>query len=105
MGEEIQEVAYRLTEAADAQLADNRPLCELLDAALRRAGAEAGGIDPGRGAIDGAALYHGTVLVFRARAGAPSAGGAAQLLGRAHHLEHQRGRGVSMLVCRSPGPA
>src|SRR2546422_113555 len=72
MGEEIQEVAYRLTEAADAQLADNRPLCELLDAALRRAGAEAVVIDPGRGAIDGAAFFPGTVLAFLARPGAPS---------------------------------
>src|SRR3989442_76798 len=46
MGEEIQEVAYRLTEAADAQFADNRPLCELLDAALRRARPEAGRLHP-----------------------------------------------------------
>src|SRR2546422_404794 len=71
MGEEIQEVAYRLTEAADAQLADNRPLCELLDAALRRARADAVGIDPGRGGSDGAALYLGTALGFRGRPGPP----------------------------------
>src|SRR5438093_10502988 len=89
MGEEIQEVAYRLTEAADAQFADNRPLCELLDAALRRAGAEAVVIDPGRGTVDGAALYHGTVLVFRARSAAPSAPAAAQLLERWRDWEQQ----------------
>src|SRR5438128_2221599 len=105
ISEEIQEVAYRLTEAADAQFADNRPLCELLDAALRRAGAEAVVIDPGRGAIDGAALYHGTVLVFRARSGAPSAEEAAQLLEQSHHVEQQGWRVVSMLVCDQPAPA
>src|SRR2546428_9679300 len=79
MSEEIQEVAYRLTEAADAQLADNRPLCELLDAALRRARAEAVVIDPGRGAIDGAAFYRGAGLVFPARQGAPPAEETPQL--------------------------
>ena len=105
MGEEIQEVAYRLTEAADAQFADNRPLCELLDAALRRAGAEAVVIDPGRGTVDGAALYHGTVLVFRARSGAPSAEEAAQLLEQSRHVEQQGWRVVSMLVCDQPAPA
>src|SRR2546428_10096716 len=87
MGEEIQEVAYRLTEAADAQLADNRPLCELLDAALRRAGAGAVLIDPGRGAIECPGVYRGTVLVFRARQIAPSAEETAQLLEQAHLVE------------------
>jgi len=105
MGEEIQEVAYRLTEAADAQLADNRPLCELLDAALRRAGAEAVVIDPGRGALDGAAFYRGTVLVFRARQGAPSAEETAQLLEQARVVEQQGWRVVSLLVCDQPAPA
>lgn len=102
MGEEIQDVAYRLTEAADAQFADNRTICELLDAALRRAGAEAVVIDPGRGAIDGAALYHGTVLVFRARQGTPTAEDAVQLLEQARLVEPRGWRVVSMLVCDQP---
>src|SRR3989475_7870112 len=89
MGEEIQEVAYRLTEAADAQLADNRPLCELLDAALRRAGAEAVVIRPGRGALYGGAVHRRTVLGCRAPQGAPSAEETAQLPGQAHGGEQQ----------------
>src|SRR5256712_13790225 len=53
ISEEIQEVAYRLTEAADAQFADNRPLCELLDAALRRGRAGGALLHPRRRALCG----------------------------------------------------
>jgi hypothetical protein len=97
VSEEVQDVAYRLTDAADAQLADNRPLCELLDAALRRAGAEAVAIDPGRGEVDGAAYYHGTALLFRARPAAKS-GDVAKLLEHAQRLERQGWPVVALLV-------
>ncbi len=97
VSEELQDVAYRLTDAADAQLADNRPLCELLEAALRRAGAEAVAIDPGRGEVDGAAYYHGTALLFRARSAAKS-GDAAKLLEQAQRLERQGWPVVALLV-------
>src|SRR2546427_8814112 len=105
MREELEERGCRMTAAEDNQLADNRPLCELLDAALRRAGAEAVVIDPGRGAIDGAAFYRGTVLVFRARQGAPSAEETAQLLEQAHVVQQQGRRVGSLLVFDPPAPA
>jgi N-acetylmuramoyl-L-alanine amidase len=97
MGEELQDVAYRLTEAADAQLAENRPVCELLETALRRAGAAAVVIDPGHGDVDGAAYYHGTVLVFRARAAA-TADDVAKLLEQAKKLEPKGWPVISLLV-------
>src|SRR5256712_4025749 len=67
MGEEIQEVAYRPTEGADAPLADNRPLCELLDAALRRARAGGVVLQPRRRGFDWAALPPRPSLGFPAR--------------------------------------
>ncbi len=97
MGEELQDIAYRLTDAADAQLAENRPLCELLETALRRAGAEAVVIDPGHGEVDGAAYYHGTALVFRARTAA-KADDVTKLLEQAKKLQGQGWPVVSLLV-------
>ncbi len=104
VNEESQDVAYRLTEVADAQMADNRPLCELLEAALRRAGVEGVVVDPGRGAVDGVAYYHGAVLLFRTRNGAVTVEDAGGLVEQARGLERQGWHVLSLLVCDQPAP-
>lgn len=105
MSEELQDVAYRLTDSADAQFAENRPMCEFLDAALRRAGAEGVVVDPGRGAIDGAAYYYGAVVVFRARPGAPSMDEAARLQEEAQLIARQGWSVIPLAVSDQPVPA
>jgi len=104
VGEESQDVAYRLTEMADAQMADNRPLCELLEAALRRAGVEGVVVDPGRGPVDGVAYYHGAVLLFRAHSGTATVEDAEKLIEQAKGLEHQGWHAFCLLLCDQPAP-
>lgn len=104
VNEESQDVAYRLTEVADAQMADNRPLCELLEAALRRAGVEGVVVDPGRGAVDGVAYYHGALLLFRARNGAATVEDAGKLMEQARALERQGWHVFSLLACDEAAP-
>lgn len=105
VSEELQDVAYRLTELADAKLSDNRPICELFEAALRRAGVEAAVVDPGRGAVDGAAFYHGAVLLFRGLTGSATVADATKLLEQAQAVERQGWRVVPLLVGEQPAPS
>lgn len=103
--DELQDVAYRLTELANAKMSDNRSICELFEAALRRAGVEAAVVDPGRGAVDGAAFYHGAVILFRGLTGAATAADAAKLLEQARSVEQSGWRVVPLLVSDQPASA
>ncbi len=66
VGEEQVDLAYRLGEDVQAYLSDNRWICDLIETALRKMGVESVAFQPGAGAVDGAAWYYGSVLLFRA---------------------------------------
>lgn len=102
VNEELQDVAYRLTELASAKLADNRSICELFEAALQRAGVEAAVVDPGRGAVDGVAYYHGAILLFRGLTGSATIADATKLREQAQTLERSGWYVVPLLVSDQP---
>lgn len=105
VNEEQQDVAYRLAQAGDAYLADNRWVCDLVETTLRRAGVEAVAVHPGAGPVSGAACYYGAVILFRAKDGAINAGDAADLRERARQLEQNGWPVFPVLVCDQPAPA
>lgn len=105
VGEERQDVAYRLGDKFEEYLVDNRMICDQIETALRRAGVEAVAVRPGAGPVDGAACYHGAVILFRAKNGSPGMEDAAALQEQAKQLKHEGWRVFSLLVSDQPVPA
>lgn len=104
VSDEKSDTAYRMSENGQSYLSQNRWLCDLVETTLRRLGVEAVTVQPGGQALDGAACYHGSVLVFRAREGKQSAADAKAVRDQAQTLESQGWRTHAILVTDQPLP-
>ena len=102
VSEEKSDTAYRMSENGQSYLSQNRWLCDLVETTLRRLGVDAVTVQPGGQALDGAACYHGLVLVFRAREGKQSAADAKAVRDQAQTLESQGWRTHAILVTDQP---
>jgi len=102
VSEEQADVAYRLTEQAPASLSDTRWLCDLVETTLRRLGVEAVAVQPGAGAVDGAACYQGAVILFRAADDAVDIGDLMRLQEQGRRLESDGWRVFPLLVADRP---
>jgi hypothetical protein len=102
VSEEKSDTAYRMSENGQSYLSQNRWLCDLVETTLRRLGVEAVTVQPGGQALDGAACYHGSVLVFRAREGVQSAADAKAVQDQARALDSQGWRVHAILVTDQP---
>jgi hypothetical protein len=98
VSDEQLETAYRLGEHAQAYVSDNRWMCDLIEASLRRFGVEAVAVRPGAGPVDGAACYQGTLIVFRAKENGVDASDIVQLRAQAKRLEAEGWRVTPLLV-------
>ena len=98
VSDEPMETAYRLGEHAQAYVSDNRWMCDLIEAGLRRLGVEAVAVRPGLGPVDGAACYQGTLILFRARENGVDASDIVQLRARAKQFEGEGWRVSPLLV-------
>lgn len=100
--EEQPDVIYRMGDTVQAYLVDNRWMCDLVETALRRLGVEAVSVQPGAGPVDGAACYHGAVLLFRVKDGGATAADGAPLREEARRLEGEGWRAFPILVSEQP---
>lgn len=98
VSEEQTETAYRLGEHVQAYVSDNRWMCDLIEASLRRFGVEAVAVRPGSGPVDGAACYQGTLLLFRAKENGVDASDLVQLRAKAKQFEGEGWRVSPILV-------
>lgn len=98
VSDEQMETAYRLGEHAQAYVSDNRWICDLVEAGLRRMGVEAVAVRPGTGPVDGAACYQGTLILFRAKENGVDAADIVQLRSRAKQFEDEGWRVSSLIV-------
>lgn len=98
VSEEQMETAYRLGEHAQAYVSDNRWMCDLVEASLRRLGVEAVAVRPGAGPVDGAACYQGTLILFRAKENGVDSSDVMQLRARARAFEGEGWRVSPLLV-------
>ncbi|HLA24680.1 MAG TPA: hypothetical protein VJ206_04730 [bacterium] len=98
VSEEQMETAYRLGEHVQAYVSDNRWMCDLIEASLRRFGVQAVAVRPGAGPVDGAACYQGTLILFRAKENGADAADIVQLRARAKQLEGEGWRVSPLLV-------
>ena len=98
VSDEQMETAYRLGEHAQAYVSDNRWMCDLIEAGLRRLGVEAVAVCPGAGPVDGAACYQGTLILFRAKEDGVDASDIVQLRARARQFEGEGWRVSPMVV-------
>jgi hypothetical protein len=98
VSDEQAETAYRLGEHVQAYVSDNRWMCDLIEASLRRFGVEAVAFRPGHGLVDGAACYQGTLMLFRAKENGVDASDLVQLRAHAKQFEADGWRVSSMLV-------
>ncbi|HEU5300516.1 MAG TPA: hypothetical protein VFW08_13555 [bacterium] len=100
--EEPADVAYRLSERASIEN-DNRWLCELVESALRRHGAESVAVHPGGGAeVDGAACYQGALILFRAKDDPVDIGDLMRLAEQGRRFESDGWRVFPLLVADRP---
>ncbi|HEY3248315.1 MAG TPA: hypothetical protein VGK88_08515 [bacterium] len=104
VGEEQVDLAYRLGDDVQAYFSDNRWMCDLIETTLRRLGVEAVAIHPGAGAVDGAAWYYGSVLLFRATESPATAAELAALEDAAAGLETQGWPVYALAVSNTPAP-
>jgi hypothetical protein len=81
-----------------AYVSDNRWMCDLIEASLRRFGVQAVAVRPGAGPVDGAACYQGTLILFRAKENGADAADIVQLRARAKQLEGEGWRVSPLLV-------
>jgi len=102
VSDEKSDTAYRMSEDGQSYLSKNRWLCDLVETTLRRLGVDAVTVQPGGQTLDGAACYHGSVLVFRAREGKQSAAEAKALRDQARTLDSQGWRAHPVLVTDQP---
>jgi len=102
VSDEKSDTAYRMSEDGQSYLSQNRWLCDLVETSLRRLGVEAVTVQPGGQALDGAACYHGSILVFRAREGVQSAADAKAVRDSARTLDSQGWRVQAVLVTDQP---
>jgi len=101
IGDEQADVAYRLGERVSA--ADNRWMCDLVETALRRLGVEAVAVHPAGGAaVDGAACYHGAVILFRAKDDPADIGDLMRLQEQGRRLAGEGWRVFPLLVADRP---
>lgn len=105
VSDEQMETAYRLGEHAQAYVSDNRWMCDLVEAGLRRLGVEAVAVRPGAGPVDGAACYQGTLILFRAREDGVDPSDIVQLRARAKQFEGEGWRVTSLFVADRTIPA
>lgn len=98
VSDEQMETAYRLGEHVQAYVSDNRWMCDLIEASLRRLGVEAVAVHPGAGPVDGAACYQGTLILFRAKENGVDASDIVQLRARAKQFEGEGWRVSPLLV-------
>lgn len=103
VSEEHPDVAYRLGDQVAEYLSDNRWICDLIESPLRRQGVEAVVMEPGKGAVDGAACYHSAVLLFRAKDGAAAAQDVIELKASARRVEGDGWRVYPILVSTAAG--
>lgn len=104
VSDEQTDTAYRLGEDGQSYLVDNRWMADLVETTLRKLGVEAVTVQPGGKTLDGAACYHGAVLLFRAREGVPSAADAKALRDDARKVESKDLRSHAILVSDQPVP-
>ncbi|HET6781520.1 MAG TPA: hypothetical protein VFH67_05440, partial [bacterium] len=104
VSDEKSDVAYRMSEDGQSYLSQKRWLCDLVETTLRRLGVEAVTVQPGGPVLDGAACYHGSVLLFRAREGVQSAADAKAVRDQARTLDSQGWRVQTILVTDQPFP-
>ncbi len=102
VSEEQPDVAYRLGDQVAGYLSDNRWICDLIEAPLRRQGVEAVVMEPGKGPVDGAACYHNAVLLFRAKDGPATARDLTELKAQARRLEGDGWRVYPVMIATSP---
>lgn len=105
VGEEQTDLVYRLGDEAQAYLSDNRWVCDLVETALRKLGVESVAVQPGAGAVDGAAWYYGSVVLFRATDAAATAAEVAALEEAATGLETQGWPVYALAISNTPAPA
>ena len=98
VSDEQMETAYRLGEHVQAYVSDNRWMCDLIEASLRRFGVDAVAFRPGQGPVDGAACYQGTLMLFRAKENGVDASDLVQLRARAKQFETEGWRVALMLI-------
>ncbi|MDQ7844309.1 MAG: hypothetical protein QN141_04760 [Armatimonadota bacterium] len=100
ISDEQADIAYRLGERTPA---DNRWLCDLVETALRRLGVEAVAVHPtGGAAVDGAACYHGAVILFRAKDDPADIGDVMRLQEQGRRLAGEGWRVFPLLVADRP---
>lgn len=100
--EEHADVAYRLSERAPVE-SDNRWMCELVESALRRHGAESVAVQPGTGGdVDGAACYQGTLILFRAKDEPVDIGDLMRLQEQGRRFESDGWRVFPLLIADRP---
>lgn len=100
--EEQPDVAYRLSERAPVE-SDNRWMCELVESALRRHGAESVAVQPGGGAdVDGAACYQGALILFRAKDEPVDIGDLMRLQEQGRRFESAGWRVFPLLIADRP---
>ncbi len=104
VSDEQADTAYRLGEDGQTYLGDNRWMADLVETTLRKLGVEAVTVQPGGKVFDGAACYHGAVLLFRAREGAASAADARALRDETRRLEPLGWRAHAILISDQPVP-
>ncbi|HXF83109.1 MAG TPA: hypothetical protein VNN19_10195 [bacterium] len=95
--EELADVAYRLGEGAPVD-SGNRWICELVESALRRHGAESVAIQPGGADVDGAACYRGALILFRAKDDPVDIGDLMRLEEQGRRLEGDGWRVFPLLI-------
>jgi len=101
ISDEQADVAYRL--GARAPVSDNRWMCDLVETALRRLGVEAVAVHPTGGSdVDGAACYHGAVILFRAKDDPVDIGDLMRLQEQGRRLQSEGWRVFSLLVADRP---
>lgn len=100
--DEQADVAYRLGERAPAER-DTRWLCDLVEQALRRRGADSVAVHHGGDRdVDGAACYQGAVILFRVKDDPVDIGDLMRLQEEGRRLESDGWRVFPLLVAERP---